>query len=74
MTTMHTRHERISDRDLRHVRCAVGHSGNTRLYATADRAYAECAGCGHFFTPRSIREADDREHGQGGVRRVGEGR
>ena len=57
------------------VRCAIGHSGNTRI-THAPNGYYACVGCGHFFS-RDVVHAASRgpvrgTHGEGGLRTVRE--
>jgi hypothetical protein len=63
--------ERITNKDLRVIRCAAYHSGNHRLAVSGNRTEAECQGCGSWYTADEIRDAitgrTDRQLGQGGV-------
>lgn len=58
---------RVTDAQIARVRCAAGHSGNTKLVALRGNTLAECQGCGTVYTAQQIAEAKQGVHGQGGV-------
>lgn len=58
---------RMTDGQVRQVRCAAGHAGNRALVRLPGGDLAECQGCGAFYRADEVIGARPGHNGEGGV-------